>query len=84
MESSRHARLQQMLARAVDRPLIHRSLTGCDLAHLRTSARFHELIADAVRQGDAERAERLTIEHVLQARDALVALIADQSDETAV
>lgn len=81
LEASRHARLQQMLARAVDVPLVHRAFALYDAEHLRGSARFHHLILDAIAQGDGDRAERLAREHVLQSRDVLLDEIAARADD---
>lgn len=83
--SAANERLHQLIARtagnpflaaslnaAKDNPLVvrtYRSFTSDELAR---SAMFHELIVDAICRGDAVRAERLMMEHVLQARDAII------------
>jgi DNA-binding GntR family transcriptional regulator len=39
------------------------------------SVEFHRLIAEAVRHGEGSRAGRLVLEHVLQGRDQLLAVL---------
>jgi DNA-binding GntR family transcriptional regulator len=74
-----HAHLQRTLARAVDVPLVFQAFRQFDRAATARSALFHHLIADAVREGAADRAGRLMTEHILQGRDALIAAIDDQA-----
>lgn len=66
-----HERLQQLLARTVDVPLVYRSFLQFDATELRRSAMFHRLISTAVGTGEGARAGRLTAEHVLLGRDRL-------------
>ena len=68
-----HERLQQLLARTVDVPLVYRAFRRFDADELRRSALFHHLIAGAVSAGEGARAGRLMAEHVLLGRDRLLA-----------
>jgi DNA-binding GntR family transcriptional regulator len=68
-----HERLQQLLDRTVDVPLVFRSFQGFAPDELRRSALFHHLIAGAVAAGEGPRAGRLMAEHVLLGRDRLLA-----------
>jgi DNA-binding GntR family transcriptional regulator len=69
---SRHGRIRQLVAGAIDAPLVFQALARFAPAELERSALFHELIADAVGRGEGARAGRLMTEHVLQGRDALL------------
>ena len=50
-----------------------------DLANMERSVLFHRLVADAVRQGESSRAGRLMYEHVLQGKDRLLGVLADDA-----
>lgn len=76
-DASRHGRIRQLVAGAVDAPLVFRALQRFTPVELERSALFHHLIADAVAAGEGARAGRLMTEHVLQGRDALLARLAD-------
>lgn len=75
--ASHHDRIRQLIAAAVDAPLVFRALQSFDPEQLRRSALFHELMSDAIRAGHGDRAARLMTEHVLQGRDALLTRLAD-------
>lgn len=60
----------QILATAIDMPLVFTTFRLYSRDELRRSGMFHHLIADAVAAGQPERAGRLMTEHVLQGRDA--------------
>jgi len=68
-----HERLQQLLARTVDVPLVYRAFRRFDADELRRSALFHHLIVGAVAAGEGSRAGRLMAEHVLLGRDRVLA-----------
>lgn len=69
---SRHGRIRQLVAGAVDAPLVFQALQRFEPAELERSALFHHLVVDAVASGEGARAARLMTEHVLQGRDALL------------
>lgn len=75
--ASRHGRIRQLVAGAVDAPLVFQALQRFEPAELDRSALFHHLIAEAVAAGEGGRAGRLMTEHVLQGRDALLAQLAE-------
>lgn len=75
--ASRHARIRQLVAGAVDAPLVFQALQRFEPDELARSALFHRLIADAVEAGEGGRAGRLMTEHVLQGRDALLQRLTD-------
>lgn len=70
--ASGHARIRQLVAGAVDAPLVFQALQRFEPAELDRSALFHHLVIDAVEAGEGDRAGRLMTEHVLQGRDALL------------
>jgi len=57
----------------IENPLVLRAYQRFGRDELARSVLFHRLIVDAICNGEAERAGRLMAEHVLQAKDALVA-----------
>lgn len=77
LAASRHGRIRQLVAGAVDAPLVFQALQRFTRPELQRSALFHHLISDAVSAGEGERAGRLMTEHVLQGRDALLQQLAD-------
>ena len=75
--ASRHGRIRQLVGRAVDAPLVFQALRRFAPEDLARSSLFHHLILDAVAAGEPVRAGRLMAEHVLQARDALLARLGE-------
>lgn len=61
------------LEATIENPLVLRAYRGFSDEELSRSTLFHHLIVEAVCAGSADRAGRLMAEHVLQARDVLVA-----------
>ena len=57
----------------IENPLVLHTYQRFSRDELSRSALFHQLIVDAICEGEGERAGRLMSEHVLQAKDALVA-----------
>ncbi|MCU0668253.1 MAG: GntR family transcriptional regulator [Myxococcota bacterium] len=72
-EATGNAFLSLVLTAIRDNPLALRSLRSFGREELGRSALFHRMIARAIGERRGDRAARLMIEHVLQARDALVA-----------
>ncbi len=70
--AARHERLQQLLARTVDDPLVYRAFQHFDDDQLARSVVFHELILGAIVSGEGDRAGRLMSEHILLGRDRLL------------
>lgn len=70
VRAGRADRVFQILATAVDMPLVYAAFDLYSPSDLARSVMFHHLIADAVRAGQPDRAGRLMTEHILQGRDA--------------
>lgn len=70
--ASKNAFLSSALSATTDNPLMVRTYHALNTLELQRSVTFHELIAEAIVAGQGARAERLMIEHVLQARDFLI------------
>ena len=73
--AAHHDRLGQTLARTVDDTLVFQAFRHYQPAAMARSVLFHQMIAEAIRQGEAERAGRLVHEHVLQGRDQLLEVV---------
>ncbi len=72
-DMARNPFLGMALDSTIENPLVLRAYQRFGRDELDRSALFHRLIVDALCAGDGERAGRLMAEHVLQAKDALVA-----------
>lgn len=70
-EATGNAFLSLVLTAIRDNPLALRSFRSFGTTELGRSALFHRMIARAIGERRGDRAARLMIEHVLQARDAL-------------
>lgn len=83
LAAARHRRLDSMLARAVDLPLVFQAFQTFGAAELERSDTFHHLIVDAMCRRDAARAGSLMAEHIAQGRDAVLDATAMAVAETA-
>lgn len=72
LDAARHPRLAAMLARTVDIPLVFRAFRSFGPAEVERSDVFHQLILDALRRRDGQRAGRLMAEHIQQGLDAIL------------
>ncbi|CAM3111613.1 GntR family transcriptional regulator [Prescottella defluvii] len=82
MAAARHERLSRLLESTTDVPLVFQAFRQYDRGQTERSHLFHQLIRDAIVDGDGRRASALMYEHVLQGRDVLLAhLAATSSDE---
>jgi DNA-binding GntR family transcriptional regulator len=70
--AARHRRLESMLSRTVDIPLVFRAFQSFGAAEVERSDTFHHLIAEAMCRRDAARAAALMAEHIAQGRDAVL------------
>jgi DNA-binding GntR family transcriptional regulator len=70
--ASKNAFLASALGQTTDNPLVVRTYSKLNKIELQRSETFHDLIVEAIVAGEGARAERLMIEHVLQARDSLI------------
>lgn len=73
-------RLTQLLARTVHAVLVFQGFQSYDHPELERSLLFHRLIADAVARSEPERAGNLIAEHIMLARDSLLAKRAAQNE----
>jgi DNA-binding GntR family transcriptional regulator len=79
--AARHHRLEAMLARTVDLPLVFQAFTIFGEAEIERSDLFHHLIVEAMCHRDANRAAALMTEHIAQGRDALLDAMACRDPE---
>jgi DNA-binding GntR family transcriptional regulator len=77
LEAAHSERLAQALATTSDDGLVFQAFRHYEPTNMARSALFHEMVGDAVRQGDAARAGRLMYEHVLQGKDLLAEVVGD-------
>jgi DNA-binding GntR family transcriptional regulator len=77
LEGARNGRLSQTLIRTVDHPLVFQAFRHYNLPAMRRSAQFHRLIFEAIQAREPARAANLVLEHVLQGRDQLLAVVGD-------
>jgi DNA-binding GntR family transcriptional regulator len=67
------ARLEGMVRRVIELPLVYRSYVYYSPEQKRVSAHYHRQIVNALAARDAERAQLIMKEHVYEARDLLIA-----------
>ncbi|MGA2521023.1 MAG: FCD domain-containing protein, partial [Acidimicrobiales bacterium] len=77
LDAAHNGRLVQTLIRTVDHPLVFQAFRHYNLPAMRRSAQIHHLIFEAIREGEPTRAANLVLEHVLQGRDQLLAVVGD-------
>jgi DNA-binding GntR family transcriptional regulator len=78
--AARDDRLAGMLRTVVELPLVFRSYIWFSPEQRHASSIAHRQLARLLGAGEGERAERVMKEHVLAARDVLVAHLRDQGD----
>ena len=83
VRAAAHDRLEQILHRTVDVPLVFQAFRRFDRAELERSNQFHRLVLAALTARDAARAEALMIEHIAQGRDVLLEAMVDVEDVAA-
>lgn len=81
--AARHRRLDALLARAVDLPLVFQAFQSFGAAEIERSDTFHHLIVEAMCRRDGSRAAGLMAEHIAQGRDAVLDAIAVSGPEPA-
>jgi DNA-binding GntR family transcriptional regulator len=77
LDISGSARLASMVGKVIRLPLVYNSYRWYSPEQKRISVRYHTRITDALAAGDPEQAEGIMREHVLEARDVLVARAAE-------
>lgn len=76
---ARNPFLQVAIETTIENPLVFLAFQRFSREELGRSALFHDLIIQSICAGDGDRAGRLMAEHVLQAKDTLVAAFDAQS-----
>lgn len=71
---SGHRRLSALLVHAVDMPLVYQVFRHQSREQSERSNLFHRMLRDAIAAREPERAGALMVEHIMQGRDALLAL----------
>jgi DNA-binding GntR family transcriptional regulator len=67
------ARLTALVRKVIELPLVYNSYRWYSGDQMQISVHYHRQIVTALADGDADRAELIMREHVLEARDVLVA-----------
>ncbi|WP_445169765.1 GntR family transcriptional regulator [Mycolicibacterium sp. Dal123E01] len=83
VEGSGHRRLSALLVHTVDIPLVHQVFRHQSPEQRERSNLFHRMIRDAIAAHEPQRAGALMVEHIMQGRDALLALQAEPSESHA-
>jgi DNA-binding GntR family transcriptional regulator len=73
LEAAASDRLGPMVRKVIDIPLVYKSFYWYSPEQKLISEHYHKQLTRALRVGDAERAELIMREHVLEARDFLLA-----------
>ena len=73
LELADSARLTALVRKVIELPLVYNSYRWYSSDQMRISVHYHRQIVKALADGDADRAELVMKEHVLEARDVLVA-----------
>ena len=73
LEAAGSARLASMVRQVIELPLVYRSYVWYSPEQQLISEHYHRQLTSALAQRDAERAEIVMKEHVLEARDLLLA-----------
>jgi DNA-binding GntR family transcriptional regulator len=72
LEAAASARLGLMVRKVIEIPLVYKSFYWYSPEQKLISEHYHKQVTHALRFGDAERAELIMKEHVLEARDFLL------------
>ena len=81
LEAAQSTRLAGLVRSVIEIPLVYKSFYWYSAEQTLISQHYHRRLARALRSGDAERAELIMKEHVLEARDILLAQIASADEE---
>jgi DNA-binding GntR family transcriptional regulator len=83
VEGAQHRRLSALLVHAVDIPLVYQVFRHQTREQSERSNAFHRMIRDAVATKEPQRAGALMVEHIMQGRDTLLSLRAEQAERAA-
>jgi DNA-binding GntR family transcriptional regulator len=78
LEAAASERLTQMVRKVIQLPLVYRSYYWYSPEQKLISEHYHRQLTSAMASRDAERAEIVMKEHVLEARDFLIARFRDR------
>jgi DNA-binding GntR family transcriptional regulator len=81
LEVAGSSRLEGMVRRVIELPLVYKSYIWYSPDQQRISVHYHRQIANALAARDGERAELIMKEHVFEARDLLVARLRERSQD---
>jgi DNA-binding GntR family transcriptional regulator len=76
-------RLRDLVRKVIEVPLVYKSYYWYSVEQKLISEHYHRQLTRALRVGDAERAELLMKEHVLEARDFLLAQLRSRGEDRA-
>jgi DNA-binding GntR family transcriptional regulator len=82
LEAAQSARLSGLVRSVIEIPLVYKSFYWYSAEQTLISQHYHRRLAHVLRARDAERAELIMKEHVLEARDILLAKILSQDEES--
>lgn len=83
MEAAASPRLGELMRTVTELPLVYKSYHWYSAEQKLISGHYHQQITVALAAGDAERAEKLMRDHILEARDFLVAELHRAATQTA-
>lgn len=83
LEAAGSIRLSGMVRQVVELPLVYKSYVWYSPEQARISQHYHRQITRALERRDAERAELVMKEHVLEARDVLIAHVEEEGPAAA-
>jgi DNA-binding GntR family transcriptional regulator len=82
-EAAASDRLGALLRKVIEIPLVYKSFYWYSPEQKLISQHYHRQLTRALRVGDAERAELIMKEHVLEARDFLLAQLRPGGEDEA-
>jgi DNA-binding GntR family transcriptional regulator len=80
-EAAASDRLGALVRKVIEIPLVYKSFYWCSPEQKLISQHYHRQLTRALRVGDAERAELIMKEHVLEARDFLLAQLRPRGED---
>jgi DNA-binding GntR family transcriptional regulator len=81
LDSARSGRLVPLVRKVIELPLVYKSFYWYSPEQKLISEHYHKQLTRALGAGDAKRAEMIMTEHVLEARDFLLAQLAADDGE---
>lgn len=81
VDASRNRRLERLVQHAVEVPLVFKSFFWYRPHERTISNHHHRQILNALREGDADRAEIVMREHVYEGRDFVIRVLEEETDE---